>query len=209
MLPDLPHEADGDLHTILRGLFQQHHEQLQRQQLVRHLLVHQVRDELGQRRGLHLVPPSIRPAEAVHHSLEHQLSGLRQLGVHHRQNGGVDVTESGRRHLRLEQRAREEPSSAHQIHREQLRHDLLDVAQVDAVDESVYGFAQLLPAASLVLLTALVHHCAAGLLLLAKASELVWRKVHTSVLALARSLQHLSRVGLAAASLRHTTLRLH
>ena len=63
-LADLLGEVDGDLDAVVRRLVQEHRQELQRDELVGDLVVHEVAQKLGEGRRHDLVAPLVRAPEA-------------------------------------------------------------------------------------------------------------------------------------------------
>mmetsp|Transcript_29845 Transcript_29845/g.60569 ORF Transcript_29845/g.60569 Transcript_29845/m.60569 type:complete len:227 (+) Transcript_29845:3153-3833(+) len=68
-LPDRPHEGNGHLDGIIRRItIEQHRQELQAEQLVRHSLIEQLSQEVGRGDGLRLIPPLVAPLELQYRS---------------------------------------------------------------------------------------------------------------------------------------------
>ena len=102
LLPAFLEEGDGHLDRVVGRRLQQQGEDLQGQDLVRHLLVDQVGDEAGAGHAAGLVVPLEAPLEVEDETLEQELPDVRELGVDNRDEGGVHVGEGGGRGLSLE-----------------------------------------------------------------------------------------------------------
>ncbi|KAL1844922.1 hypothetical protein VTK73DRAFT_1506 [Phialemonium thermophilum] len=156
VLAHLAGQADGDLDAVVGGALQQQHQHLGGQGLVHDLLVDQVGDEGGGGQAHGLVVAAEGLAEAQHQALDQQLADLGQLGVDDGGGGGVDGGEGQAGGLGLGQALAEQAAAAHQVLGEQLRHDGLDVGDVDLVDEAVDALLEGLPSHALVLAAGLV-----------------------------------------------------
>ena len=148
-LADLLGELDGNFDRVVRRVVEEHGEQLQRHELVGHLVVAEVREELGEARGDDLVAAAVRAPEADEDALQQELAVLGELGVEDGDERRVDVREPGRRELGLHERAAEEAAAADEVELEQLRDDRPDVPDVYLVHEAVDALAQRLPGQSL------------------------------------------------------------
>ena len=148
-LADLLGELDRDFDRVVRRVVEEHGEQLQRHELVGHLVVAEVREELGEARGDDLVAAAVRAPEADEDALQQELAVLGELGVEDGDERRVDVREPGRRELGLHERAAEEAAAADEVELEQLRDDRPDVPHVYLVHEAVDALAQRLPGQSL------------------------------------------------------------
>ena len=148
-LADLLGELDRDFDRVVRRVVEEHGEQLQRHELVGHLVVAEVREELGEARGDDLVAAAVRAPEADEDALQQELAVLGELGVEDGDERRVDVREPGRRELGLHERAAEEAAAADEVELEQLRDDRPDVPDVYLVHEAVDALAQRLPGQSL------------------------------------------------------------
>ena len=161
VLSALLRHGHRDLHAVARRVLQQQEDELQHQQLARHLLVHQVRDEPSQRNGHqlvltrlrlpHLVVALERASELEHHTLQQQLAHLGELRVHDGHQRRVHVREAGRGELRLHHRTAEEAAPADEVLLEEFGNDVADVGHVHLVDDAVQRLAQRLPRLALVL----------------------------------------------------------
>jgi hypothetical protein len=136
---------------------------LERDELVEHVLVDEVRDELERGDTERLVAPPVRDLELLDHSAAEQQANHRELRVDDCHERCEDWCERNRRGLRLHDALAEEPLAAVQVLAEELRQDLLDVVAIDLVHHAVERLAQRLPHHALVLLARLVlrrlrHH---------------------------------------------------
>mmetsp|Transcript_31091 Transcript_31091/g.65530 ORF Transcript_31091/g.65530 Transcript_31091/m.65530 type:complete len:434 (-) Transcript_31091:286-1587(-) len=151
-------ERDHLLHRVVRGRLEQQRDDLQRDQLVRNLLVDEVRDKLGEALAHDLVVALVRAEELAEHALEQQLAHLGHLRVDHGEERGVDMREARRRHLRLHQRADQQRAASDDVLLEEVDDDVLDVGDVHFVHEAVDRLLERLPRHPLVLLGFLVRH---------------------------------------------------
>ena len=76
------HERDGQLDTVVGGVFQQQHENFKCNKLVHNALIHEVCKEEQRGVALGLVVAAERTAKLRHESHNQQLANKRQFGVH-------------------------------------------------------------------------------------------------------------------------------
>ena len=90
-------------------------------------LVDKMGDHPGSSYTDYLVVALEGPFELYQHSFGDQQSDLRHFGVYDCDEGGVDVGEVGRGHLRLYDRTGQQTPSSVNVLVEQLHHHILDV----------------------------------------------------------------------------------
>mmetsp|Transcript_39317 Transcript_39317/g.108311 ORF Transcript_39317/g.108311 Transcript_39317/m.108311 type:complete len:491 (+) Transcript_39317:621-2093(+) len=154
----LEDEARRDLDGVIRRRLEQQSQHLQRDDLMRDLLVDEVRDETRHGVANDLVVALVGAAELVNGPLDQQLADLRHLCVHDRDERRVHVREARRRHLRLEERPHEQRAAADEVLGEEVEDDRLEVGDVHLVHNAVDRLLQRLPCHALVLLRAFVRH---------------------------------------------------
>jgi hypothetical protein len=157
VLSNFSGQADGDFHAIVGGLVKQQQQDLRNKHLVGDLIVDKVRNEGRGRDADSFVISLECLAELNHQPRDKKLSNLRQLCVH---NGGHRRVDGGKWQtggLRLHDRSAEQPTAANQILTKKLRHDILDIGDIDLVDQTVDRLLQRLPCHTLVLLAGLIR----------------------------------------------------
>jgi hypothetical protein len=128
IIQQLRDEAHRHLHAIVRGVVgKQHLEELQRQQLVRHALVHEVGDKPRCGHQLCLVAGGVGAPEPDHETDQEEPADVRDLGVDDRRDRREHVGEGRAGRLRPEQRAAEQAAPADEVLGEELGKDVADV----------------------------------------------------------------------------------
>lgn len=118
---------NGHLHAVVRRISEQHLDELQREQLVRHALVHEVGDEPRRGGQLVLVAGDVGAPKAHHEADEEQPADGRDLGVDDGRDGCQHVGEGRACGLGLEERTAEKAAPADEVLGEELRQDVADV----------------------------------------------------------------------------------
>mmetsp|Transcript_11773 Transcript_11773/g.49600 ORF Transcript_11773/g.49600 Transcript_11773/m.49600 type:complete len:220 (-) Transcript_11773:332-991(-) len=142
-------ECDRDLHRHVRGFFEQQHEELEREDLVGDVVVHQVGDELGQRQAGLFVVPSVRATELQNHTPQEKFANLGELGVDHCHERRERRCIARASQLCTHERFHQEPASAHHVVLEELREHLADVCCIHLVHDTIEATAQRLPCLAL------------------------------------------------------------
>ena len=156
---DLAHEADGDLDAVVRGPLEAQEEDLERDELVRDVLIDEVRNKGG--RGVadclclsvsrnaecarrctrvtptHLVIPLVRPPELADQAHQQELAHLRQLCIDDGHQSGKDRRKGKRGRLGAHDAPRKESLAADEVLAEKLGHNVLDVRDVDLFESAV------------------------------------------------------------------------
>ena len=141
-LTTLHHEVTGDLHRVLSRVLQQEGQQLQTQVLRNNLLINQMGQHAGGGHAHNFIVPFEGSLELEHHSFDQEVDQIGEAGVDHRDQGRVDVGETGTGHLSLDDGAGEESLPSDQVFIQQLDDDVLDVGRVHFVHNLVDRFPQ-------------------------------------------------------------------
>ena len=148
---DLAHKRHGELDTVVRRILQEQDEDLKRKKLMRHTLVHEVREEEQRGMALGLVVAPERTPELRHETNDQQFAHEWQLGVDDRRECSKYRRERQRQLLRMHDRAAEQAAPADQIRAcKELRHNVFDIVGGHLVHETRDALSQCLPAHALV-----------------------------------------------------------
>lgn len=156
VLSNFSGQADGDFHAIVGGLVKQQQQDLCDKHLVGDLIVDKVCNEGRGRDADSFVISLERLAELNNQPRYKKFSNLRQLCVHNGGHRRVDGRKWQTGGLRLHDRSAEQPTATNQILTKKLRHDILDIRDIDLVDQTVDRLLQRLPRHTLVLLAGLI-----------------------------------------------------
>jgi hypothetical protein len=149
-------QTNGNLDRMVRGILEQKRQNLQSENLVRHILIDQVSDHLARAYTLILLVLLVRGLELNDEAFEKEFADLREFCVYDSDETRVDVRKCGRKQLSLHNRTAKQATTSHDILAEEFSHYLSNIWKVDFVDEAVYALFECFPGQALKLDAVLV-----------------------------------------------------
>lgn len=143
-------ERDGHFDRVVGRRLDEQREDLQREDLVSDALIDQVRNKSSCRQANAFIVATKAPLELDDEPVQQELPDAGELRVDDGHQRRIDVRESRRRVLRLNDGATEQTATANDVLLEQVARDDADVVDVHFVDEAVDGLLQCLPGNPLV-----------------------------------------------------------
>ncbi len=84
-------------------------------------------------------------AEGYHYTLEQQFTIFRQTSIDHRNQGSINMCESGRCKLGFHDCTRQESTPTHQVISKEVRQHRANIGNTDFVDHTIDAFSQSFP----------------------------------------------------------------